>query len=80
MATGRWLVVEDINLAPPDVLAALLPLLETGHLHLSQRAEVITAKSGFQMLCSITTAPGGAGAGAYSTSTGVEVLNLNPKL
>ncbi len=37
---GRWVVIEDINMAPPDVLAALVPLLESGTLHVASRAQV----------------------------------------
>ena len=55
---GRWLLVEDINLAPPEVLAALVPLLESRTLHLSQRAQVIRAAPGFQFMASCTTAAG----------------------
>ena len=55
---GRWLVIEDINLAPTDVLAALVPLLETRQLQLPQRAQSITAAEGFQLIATITTSPG----------------------
>ena len=58
VAQGKWLVIEDLNLAPPEVLAALVPLLANRHLHLPQRAQVINAAAGFQLLASITTAPG----------------------
>lgn len=51
-------MIEDINLAPADVLATLLPLLENGRLNLSQRAEVIEAKPGFQLHATITCSPG----------------------
>eukprot|EP00198_Chlamydomonas_reinhardtii_P014222 XP_001703559.1 predicted protein [Chlamydomonas reinhardtii] len=34
VAEGRWVLVEDINMAPGDVLAALVPLLESRVLHL----------------------------------------------
>lgn len=33
-------MIEDVNLAPPEVLAALVPLLESRRVHLPQRAEV----------------------------------------
>lgn len=56
---GKWLVIEDLNLAPPEVLAALVPLLANRQLHLPQRAQVIKAAPSFQLLASITTAPGG---------------------
>ena len=55
---GSWLLVEDLNLAPPDVLAALVPLLEGGALHLSHRSQVVRAAPGFQFIASVTTAPG----------------------
>ncbi len=55
---GSWLLVEDLNLAPPDVLAALVPLLEGGTLHLSHRSQVIRAAPGFQFIATVTAAPG----------------------
>lgn len=58
MAQGRWVVIEDINLAPPEVLATLVPLLERGQLHIPQRAQVVEAAPGFQLLASVTSAPG----------------------
>ena len=58
VAQGKWLVIEDLNLAPPEVLAALVPLLANRQLHLPQRAQVIKAAPAFQLLASITTAPG----------------------
>ena len=58
MTEGRWLVIEDVNLAPPDVLAALVPLLEARQLHLPQRGATIAAAPGFQLVASVTSAPG----------------------
>lgn len=58
VAGGRWLLVEDADLAPADVLAVLAPLADTRRLPLPQRAQVIAAAPGFQLLASITTAPG----------------------
>ena len=58
VARGKWLVIEDINLAPPDVLAALVPLLESRELHLSQRAQTIPAAPGFQLLATVTCSAG----------------------
>lgn len=60
MAGGKWLLVEGIDSAPPEVLAALAPLLDGRALHLSHRAQVITAGPGFQFLATITSAPGAA--------------------
>lgn len=55
---GRWLLIEDINMAPVEVLAGLVPLLEARQLPLPQRGEVVRAAAGFQLLASVTTAPG----------------------
>lgn len=55
---GRWLVIEDVNLAPPDVLAALIPLLDSRELHLSQRGQTIQAAPTFQLLATVTCSPG----------------------
>ena len=60
VAQGRWLLIEDINMAPAEVLAGLVPLLEARQLPLPQRGEVVRATAGFQLLASVTTAPGGA--------------------
>jgi midasin len=65
---GSWLLVEDLNLAPPEVLAALVPLLEGRALHLSHRSQVITAAPGFQFIASVTTAPGASLRRAIPTS------------
>ncbi|CAK4340295.1 unnamed protein product [Aphanomyces euteiches] len=45
---GRWVVIEDIDRASMDVLAALLPLLTTNELMV--RGQTITASPGFQLL------------------------------
>ena len=58
VADGRWLVIEDVNLAPPDVLAALIPLLERRQLQLPQRAHAMHAAPGFQLIATVTSAPG----------------------
>ena len=55
------MLVEDINLAPAEVLAALVPLLERRTLHIAARGEVVTAAPGFQLLATVTSAPGGSG-------------------
>ena len=65
-AGGRWLVVEGADGAPPDVLAALAPLLDGGALPIPQRAAAIVPAPGFQIIAtatSSTTAVGAAGSG-----------------
>ena len=58
MAQGRWVLVEDINLAPAEVLAALVPLLERRSLSIAARAESVAAAPGFQLIATVTSAPG----------------------
>ncbi|KAG2499138.1 hypothetical protein HYH03_002721 [Edaphochlamys debaryana] len=79
VAEGRWVLVEDINMAPGDVIAALAPLLESRVLHVSSRGQVVPAAPGFQIIATVTTAPtsGGGGAhhgGAYGMSNMVKEL------
>ncbi|KAK9849644.1 hypothetical protein WJX84_000969, partial [Apatococcus fuscideae] len=56
---GRWLVIENIDLAPPDVLASLRPLLEGRALHLPNRAAAIDPAPGFQLIGTVTQSPSG---------------------
>ena len=55
VSEGRWILIEDIDLAPSDVLSVLLPLLETRELFLASRGERIHAASGFQLFATRTT-------------------------
>ena len=84
---GRWVVIEDANMAPPDVLAALVPLLESRTLALPSRGEVIEAAPGFQLLATVTSAPGSGasgegsgGGGAYGSSQMVKVRDSREDL
>lgn len=52
---GRWLVIEGIDLAHADVLAALVPLMGARQLQLPQRGQTISAAPGFQILATVTT-------------------------
>lgn len=78
VAQGRWLLFEDVDMAPPEVLAALVPLMESRELQLPQRGQTLRAAPGFQLLASITSAPLGLGhgssGGAYASSQGVKDL------
>jgi midasin len=47
--TGLWIVFEDINLAPVEVLSVLLPLLEKRQLFIPERGELISAHPSFQL-------------------------------
>jgi len=54
---GRWVLVEDIDKAPKDVLSVLLPLMERGELVIPSRGDKITATRGFKLIATIRTAP-----------------------
>jgi midasin len=77
-------VINDVNMAPADILAALVPLLERRILVLSSRGEVLEAAPSFQLLATITCAPGSGGdmsrvqtsSGAYGSSQMVKVRML----
>ncbi|ODV86523.1 hypothetical protein CANARDRAFT_27715 [[Candida] arabinofermentans NRRL YB-2248] len=50
---GRWVLVEDIDKAPNEVLSILLSLLENRELTIPSRGEVIKAANGFQLISTI---------------------------
>ncbi|TDH69545.1 hypothetical protein CCR75_002271 [Bremia lactucae] len=51
---GRWVVIEDVDRAPFEVLAALMPLLETRRMVLPGRGELLVAHSNFQIFGTTT--------------------------
>lgn len=55
VTAGKWLLVEGLDAALPEVTASLVPLLESRRLHLSHRGQTIEAAPGFQFLATITT-------------------------
>jgi midasin len=57
---GRWLVIEDIDLAPTDVLSVLIPLLQKRRLFIASRGEEIVAAPGFQLFATQTHAADGS--------------------
>jgi MoxR-like ATPase len=57
---GRWVLIEDIDLAPIDVISMLVPLLETNTLFVPGRGEEHRAAPGFQLFATRRSA-GGAG-------------------
>lgn len=52
---GKWVLIEDIDKAPTDVLSILLTLLEKRQLIIPSRGEVITANSNFQIISTVRT-------------------------
>eukprot|EP00898_Chlorokybus_atmophyticus_P007316 jgi/Chlat1/7586/Chrsp63S07074 len=51
---GLWVLIEDIDAAPFEVLASLRSLLEDRLLHIPSRGQVIKAAHGFQVFATIT--------------------------
>ncbi|ETI28556.1 hypothetical protein G647_01006 [Cladophialophora carrionii CBS 160.54] len=55
MQQGRWVLVEDIDRAPAEVMGVLRPILENGELFLPSRKEKIRPKAGFRILATMKT-------------------------
>eukprot|EP00850_Spirogloea_muscicola_P001040 SM000004S14910 [mRNA] locus=s4:133208:176671:- [translate_table: standard] len=56
---GLWVVFEDVDMAPSEVLSALIPLLEDRRLYIPGRGEVVEAHPAFQMFATVTSGAGG---------------------
>ncbi|KAA8897801.1 hypothetical protein FN846DRAFT_910245 [Sphaerosporella brunnea] len=54
---GRWVLVEDIDKAPTEVLSVLLPLIERGELDIPSRGQKIKAARGFRLITTARTTP-----------------------
>lgn len=52
---GKWVLVEDIDKAPTEVLSILLTLLEKRELSIPSRGETVRAHSGFQLISTVRT-------------------------
>jgi midasin len=55
---GRWVLIEDLDRAPTEVMSTLLPLIERGELLIPGRGERIQASSGFRMFATVRTSLG----------------------
>ncbi|KAL2395412.1 Midasin [Exophiala dermatitidis] len=53
---GRWVLIEDIDRAPAEVMGVLRPILENGELFLPNRKEKIHPRDGFRILATLKTA------------------------
>ena len=56
---GRWVLIEDIDLAPFEILSALIPLLESGELYLASRNVSVKAREGFRLFGTRTNGQAG---------------------
>ncbi|PKS10225.1 hypothetical protein jhhlp_001975 [Lomentospora prolificans] len=55
---GRWVLIEDLDRAPAEVVSSLLPLVERGELLIPSRSERIKAASGFRLFATVRTSKG----------------------
>ena len=49
MQQGSWLLLEDIDTAPPDVISTLIPLIKSKCLTIPGHGEEIQSAPGFQI-------------------------------
>ncbi|XP_073036075.1 midasin-like isoform X3 [Primulina eburnea] len=52
---GFWVVFEDIDKAPPDIISILLPLLEGSNLFSTGHGEVVRVNENFRLFSTITS-------------------------
>ncbi|KAK0622968.1 hypothetical protein B0T14DRAFT_476182 [Immersiella caudata] len=52
---GRWVLIEDLDRAPTEVMSTLLPLIERGELLIPGRGERIQAPNGFRIFATVRT-------------------------
>ncbi|RYP78469.1 hypothetical protein DL770_006888 [Monosporascus sp. CRB-9-2] len=55
---GRWVLIEDLDRAPNEVMSTLLPLVERGQLLITSRGETIQAPSTFRLFATVRTTRG----------------------
>ena len=55
---GRWVLVEDLDRAPTEVLSTLLPLIERKELLIPSRGETIRAAPSFRLFATVRTLKG----------------------
>ena len=46
---GHWLLLEDLDLAPMDVVSLLVPLLQHGHLSIAGHGDTVYAHPDFRL-------------------------------
>ncbi|OAA69441.1 ATPase, AAA-5 [Cordyceps fumosorosea ARSEF 2679] len=68
---GRWVLVEDLDRAPTEVLSTLLPLIERSELLIPSRGETVRAASTFRLLATVRTSRGLNGRENLPTSVGM---------
>lgn len=75
---GRWVLIEDLDRAPTEVMSTLLPLIERGELLIPNRGERIQAPSSFRILATVRTSRGMNGQENIPSLLGLRFWNLLP--
>lgn len=50
---GRWVLIEDLDRAPNEVIGTLLPLIEKGELLIPSRKQTVHAAPGFRIIATV---------------------------
>lgn len=75
---GRWVLIEDLDRAPTEVMSTLLPLIERGELLIPNRGETIKAPSSFRILATVRTHKGMDGQENIPSLLGLRFWSLLP--
>lgn len=75
---GRWVLIEDLDRAPTEVMSTLLPLIERGELLIPNRGERIQAPSSFRILATVRTSRGMNGRENIPTLLGLRFWHMLP--
>lgn len=75
---GRWVLIEDLDRAPTEVMSTLLPLIERGELFIPNRGERIQAPSSFRILATVRTSRGMNGKENIPTLLGLRFWHMLP--
>lgn len=60
---GRWVIIDNLHLAPPDMMAVLDSLVSTRKLNMQQRGEVVSAHENFALFATTQTSSADRGNG-----------------
>lgn len=66
---GRWVLIEDLDRAPAEVISVLLPLVENRELVLSSRQERIRCAEGFRVIATVRSTVNARGEEVAPTAT-----------
>ncbi|KAJ8130086.1 hypothetical protein O1611_g3545 [Lasiodiplodia mahajangana] len=74
---GRWVLIEDLDRAPNELMSTLLPLVEHGKLVIPSRGETIEASSTFRLFATVRTTKGTHGQENIPNFLGQRFWNLS---